>query len=270
MDWTDIYASRQNRTVLTASVTGVEEFVLNNNPFLCLVMQDGDTKGLIPLPESGIEPGPNKYATINRLMNFLNQEIAFVVIGIDRENNLYVASRKQALEKLSSRTWQFLKPDQIRNAIVRRYYKTFTPEGREKLIGIIVEIDGIEGILPSGEISHGFTEDLPQPGEEIQVKIIKADPENKKLVVSRKALLPDPWPACTLKYKKGGTYMGTVTGIAEYGVFINFEPGVSALCKHPKAGKVSPGDKVAVTVISVDPQKKRITGAISRIVFRAG
>lgn len=267
MEWTDIYASRQNKTILKGTVTGVEDYTVNGEEVPCLVLSN--PKGLIPLPESGITPGSNKYSTLNRMVSFIGQEITFIVIAIDRENELYIASRKAALEKISQHTWNFLKEDQIRTAVVRKHLRTFTASGKERTVGLVVEIDGVEGLLPAGEISHGYTEEIPPLGEQIKVKVIKADKETGKLVVSRKAVLPDPWPVCAEKYKKGGIYTGTVTGIAEYGVFVTLEPGVASLCRHPRVGKVSPGDRVAVTILSVNPDKKRIAGFISRVILKA-
>lgn len=267
MEWTDIYASRQNRTILTATVTGVEDYKIHDEEVPCLVLSN--PKGLIPIHESGIEPGQNKNITMSRLINFLGQEVNFIVIAIDRENELYVASRKQALEKIAQRTWNSLKENQIRPAVVRRRIRTFTAAGKERTVGLVVEIDGVEGLVPAGEISHGFAEDLPQLGEKITVKVLQVDPDKKKLLLSRKAVLPDPWPACAEKYKKGGVYTGIVTGIAEYGVFVTFEPGVASLCRHPRVGKVSEGDLVAVSIQSVNTDKKRISGYISRIILKA-
>lgn len=266
MDWQDIYASRQNQTAITATVTGIEEVDLRGENVYCLVT--GPIRGLIPLSETGIEPGPNKGATLARLTNFLNQEISFVVIGIDRENEFFIASRKQALEKQAARAWQSLKENQIRNAVIRRYIKYFK-DGKERIKGAIIEIDGVEGLLPVQEISHGFASELPQPGKEIPVKILKVDPANQKLVVSYKAVLPDPWENCAQKYKRLGIYTGTVTGVAEYGVFVSLEPGVNVLCRHLKAGKTDKGDKVAVLILKIMPEKRQISGIINKVLYKA-
>ena len=271
MQWTEIYASRQNRSILTSTVTGVEEITVNGEKIPCLIVGE-NIKGIIPVTESGIEPGPGPAATRSRLMNLLCQEISFIVIGIDRENEIFTASRAEALKKQSAQTWQTIKPGQVRTAIARRYCRTTDQTtGRQHNLGIFVEIDGIETLLPVSEISHGWVEDLSiiPLGEKIPVKVLSADPENKKISVSHKAVLPDPWPGCLKKYHKGGIYTGTVSGVVEYGVFVALEPGVNCLCKHPRAGKLDRGDAVAVAINSISPEERRINGAVVRILRKS-
>ncbi|WP_287194829.1 S1 RNA-binding domain-containing protein [Syntrophothermus sp.] len=270
MDWTDIYASRQNRSVLRGTVVGVEEVPLESQKVPCLVLGP-EIKGIIPLQESGVEPGPTNGATRGRMLTLIGQEIPFIVIGIDRENNLYVASRSEAVKKLSSQVWSQLQEGIEKEAVVRRHIRGVNSQGKTINIGAVVEMDGVEAFLPVQEISHGWVEDLEvlPLGEKVRVKIIKLDREKQKITVSLKALQPDPWPECARKYAKNGVYIGTVTGVAEYGVFVALEPGVNCLCRHPKAGKLSRGDKVAVVLLSVSPAERKMSGAVSRIVRKS-
>jgi len=268
LEWADIYASRQNHSILNSEVIGVEEVSLSGEKVPCLVVGQR-IKGIIPLKETTVEPGPNKNITRARLSNLIGQEVAFVVIAIDRENDLFVASCSEAANKMASRTWAHLEEGQEKEAIVRRYVRVSDPKPVN--LGIVVEIDGVEAFLPVQEISHGWVNDLSVVplGEKIKVKIVSIDREKQKITVSLKALLPDPWPGCVKKYLKRGTYMGTVTGIAEYGVFVSFEPGVNCLCRHPKAGRVEKNDRVAVTVTSVNPEERKINGFIVRVVRKS-
>lgn len=268
MNWIEIYTSRQNRSVIEAEVVGVEEISNGEEKIPCLVV-GREIKGIIPLQETGIEPGSDRRTTKGRLARLIGQKIQCIVIGIDRDNNLFTASRKQALERISARTWTEIEEGQVRKAVVRRYIRGFNP--RPVNIGIELEMDGITAFLPVQEISHGWVDDLEilPLGEEIEVKIISVDKEKQKVIASLKALLPDPWPECALKYVKNGTYAGTVTGIAEYGVFVSFEPGVNCLCRHPKAGKLQKGDKVAVTITRIDAKERKIYGYIARIIRKS-
>jgi ribosomal protein S1 len=204
-------------------------------------------------------------------MSLVGQELSFMVIGIDKKNNLFIGSRSRAMERLSSAAWDKLESGQTKAAIARRIIRRSKPDGTVNDIGLYVEIDGIEAFLPVQELSYGWVGDISsqiQPGDVFDVKITGVDKEKQRLDLSVKSLYPDPWPGCADRYAKNAIYVGTVTGIAEYGIFADFEPGVNTLCKHPKSGKLNKGDKVAVLITRITPEDKKINGVITRVVRR--
>lgn len=107
-----------------------------------------------------------------------------------------------------------------------------------------------------------------QPGDVFEVKIIAIDKEKQRIDLSVKSLYPDPWPGCAERYNMNAVYVGTITGVADYGIFIDFEPGVHALCQHPKSGKLNKGDRVAVMITRITPDDKKINGVIIRVIRR--
>ena len=266
--WPEVYASRQNRSVITWPVIGVEEH--NDTP--CLVVGKERIKGLIPLEEVGIKEGATKRATVARLMNFIGQEIAIVVLSTDKQNNIFIGSRQTAAKKLSAVNWDKLQPGNIREAIARRIIKRAQPDGTYTDTGVLVEVEGIETLLPISELSHGWVgaiEDMIQPGETFDVMILEVDKEKEILHLSVKALFENPWPDCVSRYSKEGIYRGTVDRVVHYGIFVSLEPGVSVLCNHPKSGTLKETDKVAVVITHIDEEKKRIKGIISRVLWRS-
>lgn len=265
--WLDIYSSRQNQSILTWTVTGVEEF--SNTP--CLVLNNERIKGLIPLQESGVTEADNYKLTRARLSSFLGQEISFIVTNIDKKNNLFIASRNKAIEKQSNQAWHNLEEGQVKTAIARRIIKR-NQDGNSVNIGIQVEIEGIEALLPVQEITYGWIDDLndfAQPGDEIQVKITAIDKENQKLSISAKALTQNPWLDIEARFSKNSMYAGTVTGNLDYGVFVSLEPGIDVLCKLPKSGRVRIGDTVSVVLTRIAPEEEKLNGVIQRIIRRA-
>lgn len=270
--WPEVYASRQNRSILKWPVTGVEEHTLRfregEEKVFCLVVSKERVKGLIPLQESGIDPGPNKAATRGRLITLLGQEVEFVVTNIDLENEQFLASRKAALERLVSRAWSGLKEGDVKTCTARRVF------GKS----VIVEIDGIEGILPASEISYGWVDeifDVIQPGDVFDVKIKKLDHEKKRLVVSVKDMIPNPWPDAARRYAKNAFYRGVVTGVTNYGIFVELEPGVNALLRHMRSAVPQKGDEIALVITRIDTRVEngqpvgRIRGTPVRILRRA-
>lgn len=266
--WFDIYASKQNQSLLEWEVTGVEDH--NGTP--CMVLTKQRIKGLIPLAESGVNEADNIRLTKARLNAFLGQEISFIVTHTDKANNLFIASRSKAMEKQAAKAWENLELGDTATVIARRVIRKTDDDGKVTNIGIVTELEGIEVFLPVQELSHGWVEDLDdfaQPGDEIKVKVIELDKENKKLSISVKALIEGPWPGCVDRYSKGSMYVGTVTGSLDYGVFVSLEPGLDAFCKLPKAGRVNEGDSVSVVITRISPEEEKINGVIQRVVRKA-
>lgn len=137
--------------------------------------------------------------------------------------------------------------------------------------GVIVNLQGVRAFIPGSQITDTYVEDLSTfVGQTIEVEIIEFNPKNRKLVLSGKAIAK----AKTELAKKerfntiieGEKYTGTVTKLMPYGAFVNIG-GVEGLVhntdlswtriKHP-SDVVKEGDKLNVTVISVDKEKGKI------------
>jgi small subunit ribosomal protein S1 len=280
--WPEVYASRQTRMVLRWPAVAVEEHSVRirgesnesqTERVFCLAVQKHTVRGIIPLQESGIDLTDNKHRNRARLLNLVGQEVAFIVTGIDTENNTFLASRKAVMDALSRGAWRDLEPGMVKEAVARRLAfrrrnDAYVPSG------FIVEIDGVEAFLPLWEISHGWVDeasDLIQPGDKFDVKIKSIDPEEERLVVSIKDLIPDPWPDAATRYQPGGYYRGVVTGVVRYGVFVELEPGVSALCRHMRGGTPKKGDVVLIvaTDVSLNDGVGRIEGRTIRVIRKA-
>lgn len=137
--------------------------------------------------------------------------------------------------------------------------------------GVIANLQGMRAFIPGSRITDVYVEDLNEfVGKEIEVEIIEFNPKNKKLVLSGKAIAK----AKTQQAKKerfdsiieGEKYTGTVTKLMPYGAFVNIG-GVEGLVhntdlswtriKHP-SDVVKEGDKLNVTVLSIDKEKGKI------------
>lgn len=265
--WPEIYKSRQSRTIMKWTVTGVNNYKLTNKEgdreTPCLIVTKDQVMGIIPLEESGIKIDERSVVNKGRLVKYVGQETSFIVIGIDSKNDRFIASRKAALQRLASQAWPTLKEGMTVPVTARRVYEN----------SVIVEYSGIEAYLPIYEVSYGWVEeilDIIQPGDVFDVKIKELDTENERVVVSLKDTIPNPWPGAEKRYPKNGVYSGTVTGITRYGIFVSLEPGVNALCKHMRTDryKVEKGDIVAIvaTGINLEKGEGRIQGVVARLI----
>jgi len=264
--WPEVYASRQSKSILNWTVTGVEK----HNDQLCLVVSQDQIKGIIPLEAAGINLIGDEQLIKSRVMGLIGQPVSFIVTKIDKDNNLFTGDRAAAMKTQSERVWETIKPEQIRSVIVRRILHQRNREtGVLRIKGMFVEMDGVECFIPAHEISHAWIEDettIPQPGDIVNAYVQKVDPEKQRIFLSLKALAEDPWPSCTTRYNKNAVYVGTVNGVADYGIFVSLEPGVNALCRHMKSGRVNKGDQVAIAITKVNPEERKISGAITRVI----
>ena len=144
--------------------------------------------------------------------------------------------------------------------------------------GAFVDIGGIEGFVPIGELSWGRVRhpgDVLKEGEDIQVKILRLEIENGKITLGVKQTTEDPWESIQERYRIGDRVKGKVVFAAEFGVFVELEPGIEGLVhvselswvknfRHPSE-VVSVGSEIEVAVLGVKPKERRISLSLKQI-----
>jgi small subunit ribosomal protein S1 len=134
---------------------------------------------------------------------------------------------------------------------------------------------GVQGLLHVSEMGWSRVSnpmEVVKPGDEITVKVLRVEEGTKKIALGLKQLQADPWSKVGEAYAVGGVHQGRVTRLADFGAFIELEPGVEALAHvstFPPTGTqsgwkaaVPPGTTGAFEILSVDLEKKRIGVAI--------
>lgn len=130
---------------------------------------------------------------------------------------------------------------------------------------------GVQGLLHISEMGWSRVADPSQimkPGEQITVKVLQVDAAKDKISLGLKQLSDDPWSNLAARYQVGQILTGRVTRVTEFGAFVELEPGVEALAhvstfapsgqRDGWKAEVKPGADVAVEVVSIEPEKKRI------------
>lgn len=138
--------------------------------------------------------------------------------------------------------------------------------------GAFVDVDGFQALLPISEISHARVQDIHsvlKEGQEIEVKIIKADWKNERMSLSMKSLEEDPWDSVAKKFPIGSKIDGTISRIADFGLFVTVEPGIDGLVHISELEGVDRnsnlkklykvGAPMSVIVEKIDPAEKRIS-----------
>jgi small subunit ribosomal protein S1 len=196
---------------------------------------------------------------------FVNQRLRCVVTEINPEERNLVVSRRALLEKEREETrdklWQELAEGQVREGIVRSV----------RDFGAFVDLGGVDGLVHISEMSWSRVQDattVVQPGEKVKVVVLKVDRERRKVGLGLRQLMPSPWDNIASKYPPSAVVPGKVTRTAEFGAFVELEPGVEGLVHISELAPqrvrrvteiVQPGQEVQVTVLRVDPQQRKIS-----------
>ena len=145
-----------------------------------------------------------------------------------------------------------------------------------RAFGAFVDLGGgVQGLLHVSEMGWSRVPDasqIVQPGEEITVKILRVDDDGQKISLGLKQLTADPWSGVPETYEIGQVRPGRVTRIAEFGAFVELEPGVEGLAHastFAPTGQsdawsrlVAPGMTGRFEILTIDLDKKRIGVAL--------
>jgi small subunit ribosomal protein S1 len=142
--------------------------------------------------------------------------------------------------------------------------------------GAFIELGGgVQGLLHVSEMGWSRVSDpsqLLKPGEEITVKVLRVDDEKQKISLGLKQLTDDPWSTVPATYQVGQVRTGRVTRIAEFGAFVELEPGIEGLAHASTfeptgrsagwSAQIAPGMSAPFEILSIDLEKKRIGVAL--------
>ena len=196
----------------------------------------------------------------------MHQPHPFQILKMDRRRGNIVVSRRSVLEETRA---------EQRADIVARLAEGQVIEGLVKNItdyGAFIDLGGIDGLLHVTDMAWrrvNHPSEILNVGDTVKVQIIRINSETQRISLGMKQLQDDPWQSIETKYPVGQRVQGTVTNIADYGAFVELEPGVEGLIhvsemswtkKNVHPGKiVSTTQQVEVQVLEVDPNKRRIS-----------
>ena len=205
---------------------------------------------------------------VEKIDEFVGQEMDLKIIEIDKSKKRVVASRKAVLqaeeEKKKAEAWDKLVEGEVVKGVVRRLTN----------FGAFVDIGGVDGLVHVSDLAWkrvGHPSEVVSVGQEIDVKIIKLDKERDRISLSLKATQPKLWDIAGEKYVPGSIVTGKVVRIVPYGAFVELEPGLDGMvhisqCAPTRIEKVEDavkvGDEIRVKILSVDTENKRISLSI--------
>ncbi len=213
------------------------------------------------LPGSLIETRP-----IKDLTPYENKTLEFKVIKLDRKRNNVVLSRRAVVEASMGEERAKLMETLKEGAIVTGVVKNITE------YGAFVDLGGIDGLLHITDMAWRrvrHPSEVVTPGQELTAKVLKFDTEKNRVSLGLKQMGDDPWMGVSRRYPSNTRLFGKITNIADYGAFVEIEPGIEGLVhvsemdwtnKNIAPNKlVTMGQEVEVMVLEIDEDKRRIS-----------
>jgi small subunit ribosomal protein S1 len=203
---------------------------------------------------------------VKNLESLRGQELEFKVISLDRRRNNIVLSRKAVLEtELVKKKAETLKRLE-EGARLKGVVKNITD------YGVFIDLGGIDGLLHITDISWGRVNHPSEHftvGDEVEVVVLKFDPETERVSLGYKQKSDDPWTLVDKKYPIGSRVKGRVVSLVDYGAFVEIEEGVEGLIHVSEMSwtkkVVNPakilevGDEVEAIVSELDMDQRRIS-----------
>ncbi|MDR0403169.1 MAG: 30S ribosomal protein S1 [Treponema sp.] len=189
----------------------------------------------------------------------------------DGKVNIVVNRRKCLEEEISRKQKEFFENTPLGTEITG-VVKSFTS------FGAFIDLGGFDGLLHINDMSWGHVtrpKDFVKKGQEIKVKVIRIDPEEKRINLSLKHFTDDPWVHFEEKYHVNQIVKGRVTKLTDFGAFIELEEGIEGLAhisefswvrKIQKPGELlAIGDEVECMVLGYHLQAGRVSLGLKQV-----
>jgi small subunit ribosomal protein S1 len=220
---------------------------------------DVGVRAFMPASRSGVREA----AEMEKLVG---QEIRCRITKLDTTEEDVVVDRRAVLEDeervAKGRRYSELREGDVINGTVRSLTD----------YGAFVDIGGVDGLLHVADLSWSRVNnpaDVLSVGQEIEARVLKVDLEKQRISLGMKQLLPHPWDSVAEKYKTGERVRGTVSRLADFGAFVELEPGVEGLIHisemswakrvRKPSDMVNVGDAVEVVILSVNVGEQRLS-----------
>ena len=207
--------------------------------------------------------------------DLVGQTVSVIVIeatkNADRPGERIVVSRKPLMEQVRAQQRALLITSLAAGDRRRGRVSALVP------FGAFVDLGGVEGLIHVSELAHrqvATPDQVVKVGDEIDVVVLEVNAERKKISLSRKRALPDPWAQFQSAHQPGDLVYGTITGVAAFGAFVRLDGQeleglihISELSKfrvEDPAEVVAVGEGVWVKIIEISPEKKRLSLSLRR------
>lgn len=219
------------------------------------------------LPGSQIDVKPIRDYDI-----YVEKTMEFKVVKINHEFKNVVVSHKALIEE---------ELEQQKKEIIAKLEKGQVLEGTVKNItsyGVFIDLGGVDGLIHITDLSWGrvnHPEEIVQLDQKLNVVILDFDDDKKRIALGLKQLTPHPWDSLDKELKVGDTVKGKVVVLADYGAFVEIQPGVEGLIhvsemswsQHLRSAQefLKVGDEVEAQILTLDREERKMSLGIKQL-----
>ena len=224
-----------------------------------VVVSYGELRGFVPNSQlASIRRGLRGEHLGKAKADLIGNTLSVVVIEVVQQRQRLIFSERAANHRSRQHLMGELSEGEVRTGTVSNLVD----------FGAFVDLGGIDGLIHISELAwHHVThpQEVLSVGDEVEVQVLIVDRERERIGLSRKRLLPDPWDVAAENLQVGEEVAGTVTGIRDFGAFVELGKGVEGLAHVSKMpdgettlADLERGSPVVVRVLSVDHARHRI------------
>ncbi|OGC59733.1 hypothetical protein A2890_02725 [candidate division WWE3 bacterium RIFCSPLOWO2_01_FULL_53_14] len=249
-DWREAAKSYEEEKVLEVEILGPNRGGV--------VARMGSLRGFIPF---------SHLALANKMLansgKLAGKVVKAKIIELNREIDRLVLSEREALSK-GERAQEQAALGKIK--VGEKYEGEITSVTP---FAVFVKFGDFEGMVHVSELSWEKTADatkVVKAGDKLSVMVAEVNPEEGRVMLSHRKTLPNPWEKIAEKFTVGVKVKGKVTKIADFGAFVELEPGIEGLIHVTETtGPLSEGDEVEARVLEVDPKKQKIALSLKAV-----
>ena len=257
----ELIRSKDEKRILTGKISGIEDeyYKIKNEKIPCAIVWYEDIKILIPSTHLGTEK-------LNKSMirGMLGAEIDFIVVEIDTNSNIAIASRKEAMKLRSELELTKL---QVNDVVKVRIIAVGVKH-------IIVELYGKEVVIKADNLQHTYIlncKDIYSPGEHLKVRIKNIDIERNTFELAAKDFIENPYKNIRKYITEDGEYTGKVIAFPKKnsGIIVQLDTtNITCLVRVPARFNNYPHylENVLIRVTEIRENKKLIYGYLMRVI----
>jgi small subunit ribosomal protein S1 len=268
-DWLEAERLLKTKEIFEGTVSGYNKGGL--------IVKLGRLRGFIPASQVSMARRwrADGESAEQRWSKMVGEPIVSKVIEVERKRNRLIlserAAAREARDVLKERLIEELEPGEVRTGHVISLAD----------FGVFVDIGGADGLVHTSEISWkriGHPREVLKVGQEVKVKVLGVDPEQKRISLSMRELEEDPWETIVKEYKEGQLVEGTITKLTKFGAFASLKAvddyeleglvHISELSDrhivHPRE-VVNENETLTLRVIKVDRKRRRIGLSLKKV-----
>lgn len=255
--WQNINSSKEKGKILEGKIIAIEVEKMKDQNITCAIIDFKGIKVIIPATEITKDSKNDK----KLLRNMMGAEIKFIIVEVDKISSKAVGSRLKAMQRLQEINIKKVEVgDKVYGKIIGVWKKY-----------IRIECLGLDFLMKAQDLLYGYVEDVSKiykVNEQIKVIIKEISEQDKKIKISVKDLIDDPFKNIRKDFTEKGEYLATITGYTENGIFANIAQGVDTVCTLPTwlDRPPFPGEKVIIKIYKILPEKRKIYSSLVKII----